>query len=155
TEPPTLELLIKQRSRSPRWSSSPEQPSLILGRSKAGPPAVCAWGASCRRQYEQGDYKMLLEALFAWLSTFQGPPEWMADAFCKRLLDWFEYRAPTLDAAFGVKRPRGKHLQTLRERQYWRGEILAQIEAQRQRGRRKRKIDIGLFNDVGAAIGKS
>ena len=114
--------------------------------------AVQAQLDSDRRQYEQGDHKKLLEALFVWLSTYQGPPAWIADAFCEKLLGWFEYRAPTLDAAFGVRRPRGKHLRTLRERQALRGEILMRIENLQRRGM---GLDVRLFELVGQDIGKS
>jgi len=150
-EPPTLELLVK-RSRSSRQSSSTELPTLMFSRSEAAEPANRALLDLCRRQYEQGDHRKLLEALFLWLSTYQGPPAWIADAFCAKLLDWFEYRAPTLDAAFGVKRPHGKHLYALRERQALRGEILMRIEKLRQQGMR---VDVRLFELVGAEIGKS
>jgi len=150
-EPPTLELLVK-RSRSSRQSSSAELPTLMLSRSAEAGPANRALLDSCRRQYEQGDHKALLEALFVWLSTYQGPPAWIADAFCEKLLGWLEYRAPTLDAAFGVKRPRGKHLKALRERQDLRGPILIRIEDLR---RQNMKVDVRLFELVGAEIGRS
>jgi hypothetical protein len=124
----------------------------MLSRSAEAGPANRALLDLCRRQYEQGDHKKLLEALFVWLSAYQGPPAWIADAFCEKLLGWFEYRAPTLDAAFGVKRPRGKHLHALRERQDLRGEILMRIEDLR---RQKVPVDVRLFELVGAEIGKS
>ena len=122
-EPPVFELLVK-RSRSSRQLSSAELPTLMLGRSAEAMPALCGLLDLYRRRFEKGDYAALLDALFAWLSSCQGPPAWIADAFCEKLLDWFEHRAPTLDAAFGVKRPRGKHLKALRERQDLRGPIL-------------------------------
>jgi len=150
-EPPTLELLVK-RSRSSRQSSSAELPTLMLSRSAEAGPANRALLDLCRRQYEQGDHKALLEALFVWLSTYQGPPAWIADAFCEKLLGWLECRAPTLDAAFGVKRPRGKHLKALRERQDLRGPILIRIEDLR---RQNMKVDVRLFELVGAEIGRS
>src|SRR5262245_18397401 len=152
TEPPIFDLRVSKRSRAPRQSSSTELPTLMLSRSTAAGPANHALLNLCGRQYEQGNHRALLEALFVWLSTYQGPPAWMADAFCEKLLDWLEYRAPTLDAAFGVKRPPGKHLHRLRERQDLRGTILMRIEAERRQGRR---VDIGLFARVGEAIGKS
>jgi len=120
-------------------------------RAEAG-PANRALLDLCRRQYEQGDHKALLEALFVWLSTYQGPPAWIADAVCEKLLGWLEYGAPTLDAAFGVKRPRGKHLKALRERQDLRGPILIRIEDLR---RQNMKVDVRLFELVGAEIGRS
>jgi hypothetical protein len=150
-EPPTLELLVK-RSRSSRQSSSTELPTLMFSRSEAAEPANRALLDLCRRQYEQGDHRKLLEALFVWLSTYRGPPAWIADAFCEKLLGWFEYRAPTLDAAFGVKRPHGKHLHALRERQALRGEILLRIENLR---RQNVNVDVRLFELVGAEIGRS
>ena len=150
-EPPVFELLVK-RSRSSRQSSSAELPTLMLSRSAEAGPANRALLDSCRRQYEQGDHKALLEALFVWLSTYQGPPAWIADAVCEKLLGWLEYGAPTLDAAFGVKRPRGKHLKALRERQDLRGPILIRIEDLR---RQNMKVDVRLFELVGAEIGRS
>ena len=150
-EPPVFELLVK-RSRSSRQLSSAELPTLMLGRSAEAMPALCGLLDLYRRRFEKGDYAALLDALFAWLSSCQGPPAWIADAFCEKLLDWFEHRAPTLDAAFGVKRPRGKHLKALRERQDLRGPILTRIEDLRRRGMR---VDIRLFDLVGEEIGKS
>ena len=150
-ESSVLELLVK-RSRSSRQSSSAELPTLMLSRSAEAGPANRALLDLCRRQYEQGDHKALLEALFVWLSTYQGPPAWIADAFCEKLLGWLECRAPTLDAAFGVKRPRGKHLKALRERQDLRGPILIRIEDLR---RQNMKVDVRLFELVGAEIGRS
>ena len=150
-EPPVFELLVK-RSRSSRQSSSAELPTLMLSRSAEAGPANRALLDLCRRQYEQGDHKALLEALFVWLSTYQGPPAWIADAVCEKLLGWLEYGAPTLDAAFGVKRPRGKHLKALRERQDLRGPILIRIEDLR---RQNMKVDVRLFELVGAEIGRS
>ena len=150
-ESSVLELLVK-RSRSSRQSSSAELPSLMLSRSAEAGPANRALLDLCRRQYEQGDHKALLEALFVWLSTYQGPPAWIADAVCEKLLGWLEYGAPTLDAAFGVKRPRGKHLKALRERQDLRGPILIRIEDLR---RQNMKVDVRLFELVGAEIGRS
>jgi len=150
-ESSVLELLVK-RSRSSRQSSSAELPTLMLSRSAEAGPANRALLDSCRRQYEQGDHKALLEALFVWLSTYQGPPAWIADAVCEKLLGWLEYGAPTLDAAFGVKRPRGKHLKALRERQDLRGPILIRIEDLR---RQNMKVDVRLFELVGAEIGRS
>ena len=150
-ESSVLELLVK-RSRSSRQSSSAELPTLMLSRSAEAGPANRALLDLCRRQYEQGDHKALLEALFVWLSTYQGPPAWIADAVCEKLLGWLEYRAPTLDAAFGVKRPRGKHLKALRERQDLRGPILIRIEDLR---RQNMKVDVRLFELVGAEIGRS
>jgi len=124
----------------------------MLSRSAEAGPANRALLDLCRRQYEQGDHKQLLEALFFWLSTYQGPPAWIADAVCEKLLGWLEYRAPTLDAAFGVKRPPGKHLKALRERQDLRGPILIRIEDLR---RQNMKVDVRLFELVGAEIGRS
>ena len=142
----------RKRSRSSRQSSSAELPTLMLSRSAEAGPANRALLDLCRRQYEQGDHKALLEALFVWLSTYQGPPAWIADAVCEKLLGWLEYGAPTLDAAFGVKRPRGKHLKALRERQDLRGPILIRIEDLR---RQNMKVDVRLFELVGAEIGRS
>ena len=152
-ESSVLELLVK-RSRSSRQSSSAELPTLVLGRSAEAMPFLRGLLDSCRCQHEKGNHRALLEALFAWMSSCKGPPAWIADAFCEKLLDWFEHRAPTLDAAFGVRRaaPRGKHLQTLRERQAWRGPILTRIEDLQ---RRNIPVDIRLFELVGEEIGKS
>src|SRR5262245_59894575 len=152
TEPPIFDLRVSKRSRAPRQSSSTELPTLMLSRSTAAGPANHALLNLCGRQYEQGNHRALLEALFVWLSTYQGPPAWIADAFCEKLLGWLEYRAPTLDAAFGVKRPRGKHLKALRERQVLRGPILIRIEDLR---RQNMKVDVRLFGLVGAEIGRS
>jgi hypothetical protein len=142
----------RKRSRSPRQPSSAESPIFIFSRSKAAGPANRALLDLYRRQYEQGNHHALLDALFAWLSTFQGPPEWLADAVCDKLLDWFQHRAPTLDSAFDVGRPQGKHLKKLCERQELQLPILMRIEELR---RQKMKVDVRLFELVGAEIGKS
>jgi hypothetical protein len=127
--------------------------TVTLGRSVAGLPDFHRVSEAYRCRYARGkNNALLLYALFDWLSSYQGPPAWIADAVCAALLKWIACEAPTLDAAFGVSRPRGQHAEKQRKRIALRFHILAQIERQR-----RRHVPIGreLFDLVGADVGET
>jgi hypothetical protein len=65
-----------------------------------------------RQQFDAGQDWVLLDAIDLCARTAQPLPMWIVDAFGKRYSDWLTYRAHTLDAAFKVERPRGKHRNT-------------------------------------------
>lgn len=141
-------------SRQPSWRLPPpaERPRFELGRTRAAMPLIARQLEIYRHRYDRGDHAALLRALDLWLSCYQGPPAWIADAFFKAWLKWLRYEAPTLDAAFGVQRPVGKQFNKQREREDLRPFIVLEVEARRQQGM---PLDVRLFELVGAEINKS
>jgi hypothetical protein len=112
-------------------------------------PALWRELESCQRRYARGDHAALLEALWAWLTWCQGPPDWMVKGYHAALMKWFHRQVPTLDAAFGVRQPSGEHTGDRREREALRPFIMFQVEALRQR-----KVPLkAAFDRVGADIG--
>jgi hypothetical protein len=60
----------------------------------------------CRKRFEAGDAKALLEALDYCARSGGAMPLWLREAIVARLDPWFRYQAKTLDQAFDVKRKR-------------------------------------------------
>jgi len=143
-----------KRSRSPRQSPPSQQPSsakrpILIFPSAKTMPALCRELESCRRRYAQGNHVAVLEALWAWLSWCQGPPDWIVKGFLAALMKWFRGEVLTLDAAFGIKRPPGEHADVRHERDRLRPFIVFEVEALRQQ-----KVPIRVACDrVGADIG--
>jgi hypothetical protein len=123
-----------------------------LGRSVAALPYLHLLVESCRRRYEQGDQMAMLDALFACLSSYRGPPTWIVDAFCAAWLKWTQYEVPTLDAAFGIAPRTKKQHKRLRDWEMLRSFILVKAELLRREGT---PVDIRMFESIGADIGRS
>ena len=87
-----------------------------------------------------------------WLWCCQGPPTWIADAFCAAWTKWVEYQVVSLDAAFGMRRRTEKRRKKLREWEVLRSPILVKVELLRRQGM---PVDIRLFEHVGDDIGRS
>ena len=56
----------------------------------------------CRKRFEAGEAKALLEAIDYCARSRTTMPLWVAEAYIARFDEWFRYRARTLDQAFGV-----------------------------------------------------
>lgn len=139
----------RKRSRPPRQSPPPPSRSILIFPSSETMPALWRELESCQRRYARGDHAALLEALWAWLTWCQGPPDWMVKGYHAALMKWFHRQVPTLDAAFGVRQPSGEHTGDRREREALRPFIMFQVEALRQR-----KVPLkAAFDRVGADIG--
>ena len=152
----------RKRSRSPRQSPPPSQqppsqqpPSakrpkrpVFIFPSPETLPALWRDLESCQRRYEQGDHAALLEALWAWLTWCQGPPDWIVRGYHAAMMKFAKGEAPTLDAAFGVHRPPGEHEPDRRERQMLRQLIMFGVEELRQQ-----KVPLKVaFDRIGADI---
>lgn len=53
-----------------------------------------------RKQFEAGEGWALLDAADLCARAGMAMPEWLANAFCERYLDWHLFRAKSLDTAF-------------------------------------------------------
>lgn len=60
----------------------------------------------CRKRFEAGAPKALLEALDLFARSGDAMPLWMREALVARLDPWLRYQAKTLDQAFDVERKR-------------------------------------------------
>ena len=105
-----------------------------------------------RRKYQKGDHTALLDALDLWLSTFRGPPVWIADGVVTALRKWFTYEVPTLDAAFGIRRTTKEQGKARREHEAVRFRVMVRIA---QLAQSSGSIDGKLFGNVGDEIGLS
>ena len=103
----------------------------------------------CKR-FLAGESVALLDVIEI-CATFRVPlPRWAADEFVKRFLSWADFSVPTLDEAFGVKRPKGMHLKARRHRELLRYGILREVDRLRKQGT---PLDDGLFEEVANLIG--
>ena len=91
-----------------------------------------------------------MEALHAWLSWCQGPPDWLVKFYHAAMMKLARSEALTLDAAFGIKpRPLGEHTDDQIERNRLRPFIVFEVEALNQQ-----KVPLrAAFDRVGADIG--
>jgi hypothetical protein len=138
-------------SKSPPPSSKPQlRPVLVFAPDAA--PLVHRRLEDLRRRFERGDGEALLLALDLYLASFS-VPKWMAAGFFDAMSKWLDYRAATLDQAFNVRRPIGKHLEPQRERERLRPLIMLEIARLQQRYRAN--INGRTFARVGDYIGKS
>jgi hypothetical protein len=137
----------------------------------AAAPLIRLWLEAFRLRYqERGDPAALLDALDMWLSSVRGPPApgstnsvrillpilplpvWIADGVVEALRKWSSHEAPTLDAAFGVRRTAKEQGRARREREEVRFRVMVRIAQLAQDGH---PIDDKLFSDVGDEIGRS
>ena len=62
----------------------------------------------CRKRFEAGDPKSLIEAIDFCARSGSAMPMWLGEAVCARFDRWFRYEAKSLDQAFGVERKRAR-----------------------------------------------
>ena len=142
---------VRRRDGNRKHTKPPSQGYAIHNRDPVMMPLAHLWLEKFRRDYEKGDRTALLRALDLWLSSFRGPPAWIANAFFEAITKWLSYQAPTLDAAFGVRRTT-KQNKARREREAMRFRVMVRIAQLAQRGH---PIDGKLFADVGEEINRS
>ena len=111
--------------------------------------ATLALDDLCDR-FDSGDNVAALQALRACGQYGVAMPDWLVDALFRATNQWFSLRVRTLDEAFGVELPKGKHLDRLRERQKLRVEVFNRIEALRNEGC---SVSEALFDIVGREFG--
>jgi hypothetical protein len=108
----------------------------------------------CRERFEAGDPAALLDAVDLCARAAMPMPLWLAEAFCERFNRWERFEAETLDAAFDVERPTGKHLGKRKDRERLRHAVVFEVERRHRDGA---KINDMLFEDIGQEfkIGRS
>ena len=134
-----------------RVKALPQLDWMVYGHDRAALPIIRHLLAQLRRRYEHGDLAAPLEALDICFRGSWGLPVWAKSGFVNALQRWRAHEVPTLDAAFGVMRPGGKHSKSLREQEARRAYVVARVEQLRQRGR---LLDRALFSIVEEEIGQ-
>jgi hypothetical protein len=102
------------------------------------------------KQFEAGDAAALLDAVDLCARSGTAMPEWLANAFCERYLDWCMLRAKTLDDAFRVKRPKNMRVGDRARRERLKPRVVLAV----LRLRRKENLPFGeeLFERAGATL---
>jgi len=140
------------RRHGRKHTKPPARGYAIINRDPAAMPLARLWLEWHRLRYQKGgDPVALLDALDLWLSSFRGPPDWIADDVVAALRRWFTHEAPTLDVAFGVRRTTKEQSKPRREREGARFHVMVRIAQLAQSG----PIDGKLFATVGDEFGKS
>jgi hypothetical protein len=93
---------------------------------------------------------VLLDAIDLCARAALPMPLWLAEAFTERYARWASYEAETLDVAFDVERPKGKHLGTQAERERLRHAVVFEVERRHRDGA---NIDTSLFEAIGREFG--
>jgi hypothetical protein len=100
----------------------------------------------CRKRFEAGEARALLDALDFCARSGRAMPLWLAEAFCASYEKWQRYDVKTLDQAFCVERkgeriPNRKLRESLKPGVAW--------EVNRLHKKEKLPIDPALFERVG------
>ena len=104
----------------------------------------------CRKGYEEGANAALLQALRICARADLVMPEWAARGYIKAWDTFRLARAKTLDEAFGVSWPKGKHLSATRKQIMNDLGVLMRVEELNESGM---PIDDQLFRKVGKELG--
>jgi hypothetical protein len=102
----------------------------------------------CRKQFEEGEAAALLDAVDYCARSAMPLPLWAAQAFCDRYISWVQFRAGTLDEAFGVTRPKGKHTGKRATRERLRPRVVLCVLKLDE----EMPLDEALFERVGAKL---
>jgi hypothetical protein len=102
-----------------------------------------------RERFKAGDSAALLNAVDLCARSGLPLPLWAAQAFCDRFLAWASYRAPTLDAAFEVTRPKRAKLGARARREAQRTCVVREVVDLHQAGA---PLDEYLFVRAGKAL---
>ena len=97
------------------------------------------------KQFEAGEDWALLDAVDLCARAGVVIPEWAANAFCERYMDWHLFRAKSLDTAFGVTRKK-MHVDGRMLREWLRPRVALHVLLRAAKGE---AIDETLFGNVG------
>jgi hypothetical protein len=100
----------------------------------------------CRKRFEAGEAKALLDALDYCARSGSAMPVWLVEAFCACYGKWLRYDVKTLDQAFGVER-KGERVSNRKFRESLKA--LVALEVSRLHRQEKLPIDEALFERVG------
>jgi hypothetical protein len=119
-----------------------------------GKPGVIRRVGRLHQRYLADDKGAILEALDACLRTGTKPPLWLAQAFCDHYTRWRRLRVKTLDAAFGVQRPKGQKFVDLSKREALKAAVTAQFyKLNAQRVTTGKDPDLDIFKRINRALG--
>jgi hypothetical protein len=102
------------------------------------------------KRYDAGDRSALLDAIYLLSGAFF--PAWVREGFTEAWAQYRQYNVQTLDQAFGIKRPKGQHLEAARKRELLRPLIVGEVYYRHAKGA---PLDQGTFEAVGRALGIS
>lgn len=105
-----------------------------------------------KENFEAGTKESLFSALSLCSRHNLPMPKWLADEYSKGFHEWVSYRKPSLDEAFDVKIPKGKHILRLCQLRRFKVEIPLLVNDFHSKGR---AIDEQLFADIGEKLGIS
>jgi hypothetical protein len=103
----------------------------------------------CHERFDRGDRTAVLDALLILAATF---PAWLRGATISALMAYRQYTAKTLDEAFGVKRLKGQHHESARNREVLRPQIIFDVYCLHAKGA---PLDQAIFEEVGRNLGIS
>jgi hypothetical protein len=108
-----------------------------------------------RKRHEAGDNASLLHAVDFAARAGMRLPGWVVQAFCRCYEDWAMFRAPTLDAAFGVPRKKGMHVKTREIRERLKARVVLEVMRERRKSDPPTPLGDALFENVGKRLGVS
>ena len=103
-----------------------------------------------QQRFKAGDKECLFSALHSCAAHNLPMPDWLADAYCAGFDTWVNYKVPSLDEAFDIKIPKGKHINRLKELHVLKISVALAVKNKHSEGQ---AIDQQLFADVGAELG--
>ena len=103
----------------------------------------------CRKRFEAGDPKSLIEAIDFCARSGTAMPSWLGEAACARFDRWFRYEAKSLDQAFGVER-KGERISNRKLRERLKPRVAWEVS--RLHREEELPIDEALFERVGKML---
>jgi hypothetical protein len=103
----------------------------------------------CHERFDRGDNTAVLDALLIMAATF---PAWLHTKVISALMAYRQCTVRTLDEAFGVKRPKGQHHESARDREVLRPQIIFDVYSRHAKGA---PLDQAIFEEVGRNLGIS
>jgi hypothetical protein len=103
------------------------------------------------KQFGAGEDWALLDAVDFCARAGVVMPEWLAEAFCQRYLDWHLFQAKTLADAFGVARSKREHAKKRADRERLKPRVVLEVLRQRRKDETL-AIDEELFRRVGEVL---
>lgn len=102
-----------------------------------------------KSEFEGGDKRALLRALYHCAMDDITMPRWVADGYLRAYRLVTHYRCKTWDAAFGAAHPKNRRLSSLRRRRDLAPQVYIAVSGAKEAGK---AIDRGLFESVGKKL---
>jgi len=114
------------------------------------PELEAAYLEEMRAYFNGGDRHELFRAIRFCGEQGIPMPDWVVEAFAKAMNKWYSMRAKTLDEAFSVKFPKGKHLAAAKKQRKLKFAVYHEVmKAKRQ----QRAVDEKLYEEIGKKLG--